>query len=109
MSRLSRDDQTSGLTVKRLGRVDSYDVSPFDSKFGLRHTGSTSPDLWPKTSFQKDRYGKYVLYSTRREAVSKVTLKRNVYVFLACSSPLQERRDQLYKRVNHVRRIGTTL
>ena len=35
VARLSENNQTPSLTVKLLGRVDSYDVSPFDNKFGL--------------------------------------------------------------------------
>ena len=35
VARLSRHDQAHRLTVKRLGRVDSHYVLPFESKFGL--------------------------------------------------------------------------
>ena len=38
-----------------------------------------------KSVFQRDKYEEYILYTTKRGAVSGVTLKSNFYVFLACS------------------------
>ena len=38
-----------------------------------------------KPVFQRDKYEEYILYTTRQGAVSGVTLKKDLYVFLACS------------------------
>ena len=43
MARISRHDQAHRLTVKRLGRVDSHYVSPFESKFDLMSYGKNPP------------------------------------------------------------------
>ena len=45
--RLSRHEQAHGLTVRRLDRVDSHYVSPFEGTFGLMtYQTYTPPGLY---------------------------------------------------------------
>ena len=53
-AKLSRHNQAHRLPVKRLGRVDSQFVSPLEGKSGLKHTGSTAPDLYPETHISEE-------------------------------------------------------
>ena len=83
--RLSRHNQAHRLAVRWLGRVDSHYVSPFESKFDLMtYRESPPPELYPETH-RRNRYEERILYTTTRRAVPDVTLKSNLYVFLACS------------------------
>ena len=55
VARLSGHDQAHRLTVRRLGPVDSYYVSPFDSKSGLTtYLKYPPPDLYPKTNIPEE-------------------------------------------------------
>ena len=67
--------RATGVSESELPPTEkSVYVSPFKSKFGL-------------TSYRENPLGSLldILYTTRGGAVSGVTLKSNLYVFLACS------------------------
>ena len=67
-------------------RRDFLYTTKLESKFILPPTGIPPPDLESmKPVFQRDKYEEYILYTTRQEAVFGVTLKSDLYVFLACS------------------------
>ena len=76
VARLSRHDSAHRLVVKRLGCGDIHYVSPFQSKFGLTSYWKYPP---PRSLVY------ILLYTTRRGAISVVTLKGDLYVFLASS------------------------
>ena len=82
----SGHDLINRLAVKRLGCTDSHFVSLFLSKFGLTSYRTYLPRSLVWNLFSKGiKYQEYILYATRRGAVSGITLKSNLYVFLACS------------------------
>ena len=65
--RLSRHEQAHGLTVRRLDRVDSHCVSPFEGTFGpMTYQKYTPPDSTLKPILRRSRYGEYIISRTRR-------------------------------------------
>ena len=67
-------------------RRDFLYMTKLESKFILTSYQSTLPRISSlKPVFQRDKDEQYILYTTRRETVSGVTLKSNLYVFLACN------------------------
>ena len=70
LAKLYRHNEAYHLSVKRLSRVNSQFVSLFESKSGLKYTGSTPQN-------RRNGYKEYVLSRTRREAVFDITLRSN--------------------------------
>ena len=76
----------TGVLERRYGETFYTRLSSRASSF-LRPTGVPPPRISSlKPIFQRDKYEEYILYTTRRGAVSGVTLKSNLYGFLACST-----------------------
>ena len=66
-------------------RRDFLYTTNLESKFILRPTGIPPRISSLKSVFQRNKYEEYILYTTRQGAVSGVTLKSDLYVFLTCS------------------------
>ena len=65
--RLSRHEQAHGLTIRRLDRVDSHYVSPFEGTFGLMTYQTYTPrDSTLKPILRRNRYEEYIISRTRR-------------------------------------------
>ena len=74
----------AGVLERRCGETFYTWLSSRASPF-LRYTGVPPQISSLKPVFQRGKYEEYILYTTRRGAVSGVTLKSSSYVFLACS------------------------
>ena len=67
-------------------RRDCLYTTKLESKLIFISYQSATPRISSlKPAFQRDKYEEYILYVIRQGAVSGVTLKSNIYVFLACS------------------------